>query len=136
MLVEYMAESVLLLKEVMCWDNMKDIVYLKANSRKENEENTSGTIFEAKNMIFSDTHKLESLNNYTENRENSETSNSESNIIKNWNRADTLLYQHFNKTFWKKVENYGFDRMEQDKVKLSEVIEFTISDCFNGTTHD
>lgn len=27
--------------------------------------------------------------------------------IRTWNRADHLLYQYFNKTFWKKIENYG-----------------------------
>lgn len=27
--------------------------------------------------------------------------------IKNWNHADVMLYQHFNKTFWKKLEKYG-----------------------------
>lgn len=27
--------------------------------------------------------------------------------IKEWNRADVMLYEYFNKTFWKKVEKYG-----------------------------
>ena len=27
--------------------------------------------------------------------------------IKQWNRADVILYQHFNKTFWEKIKNYG-----------------------------
>ncbi|XP_076822470.1 galactose-3-O-sulfotransferase 2-like isoform X2 [Clavelina lepadiformis] len=34
-------------------------------------------------------------------------------IVK-WNKADTKLYDYFNKTFWKLVEDYGNNRMESD----------------------
>ena len=34
--------------------------------------------------------------------------------ILRWNHADDLLYSYFNTTFWKKVEVYGFERMQQD----------------------
>ena len=34
--------------------------------------------------------------------------------ILRWNHADDLLYSYFNATFWKKVEVYGFERMQQD----------------------
>lgn len=34
--------------------------------------------------------------------------------ILRWNHADDLLYDHFNRTFWDKVSEYGYDRMEQD----------------------
>ena len=27
--------------------------------------------------------------------------------IRNWNHADTLLYQHFNRTLWRKIKEYG-----------------------------
>ncbi len=35
--------------------------------------------------------------------------------IRDWNRADWLLYQYFNKTFWNKVINYG-PHFDQDLV--------------------
>ncbi|XP_006812003.1 galactosylceramide sulfotransferase-like [Saccoglossus kowalevskii] len=31
--------------------------------------------------------------------------------IHDWNRGDYLLYQHFNKTFWNKVEQFGKNKM-------------------------
>lgn len=34
--------------------------------------------------------------------------------ILKWNKADAMLYDFFNKTFWKKVEAYGTDRMKND----------------------
>lgn len=34
--------------------------------------------------------------------------------ILNWNKADNLLYDFFNKSFWKKVESYGRANMEND----------------------
>ena len=52
MLVEYMAESVLLLKEVMCWEDMKDIVYLKSNSRKDEKVGLKNGFDEVKNMVY------------------------------------------------------------------------------------
>lgn len=35
-----------------------------------------------------------------------------------WNWADWELYQHFNTTFWARVEAYGRERMEQDVKEL------------------
>ncbi|XP_034048841.1 galactosylceramide sulfotransferase isoform X2 [Thalassophryne amazonica] len=35
-----------------------------------------------------------------------------------WNRADWKLYQHFNATFWARVEAYGKDKMQQDVGEL------------------
>ncbi|XP_078488937.1 galactose-3-O-sulfotransferase 2-like isoform X2 [Ciona intestinalis] len=34
--------------------------------------------------------------------------------ILKWNKADNKLYDHFNKTFWRSVGEYGLDRMESD----------------------
>ena len=34
--------------------------------------------------------------------------------IKAWNKADVKLYDHFNKTFWKRVEAFGMDKMNQE----------------------
>nr|XP_039251897.1 galactose-3-O-sulfotransferase 2-like isoform X1 [Styela clava] len=34
--------------------------------------------------------------------------------ILNWNKADARLYDYFNKTFWKKVDAYGKERMSDD----------------------
>lgn len=34
--------------------------------------------------------------------------------ILNWNRADNVLYDYFNKSFWKKVESYGRASMAND----------------------
>lgn len=34
--------------------------------------------------------------------------------LQRWNALDWHLYRHFNTTFWKRVEQYGVDRMERD----------------------
>lgn len=34
--------------------------------------------------------------------------------IKAWNNADFKLYDHFNKTFWRRVEAFGRERMDQE----------------------
>jgi len=50
--------------------------------------------------------------------------------ILKWNHADYKLYDHFNKTFWKGVDEYGRDRMAEDletfKVKRDEAEDLCI----------
>ncbi|CAH1781044.1 unnamed protein product [Owenia fusiformis] len=48
------------------------------------------------------------------------TTQQKQNILE-WNAGDKILYDHFNKTFWRKVEQYGFDRMSEDVAKLQEL---------------
>ena len=56
---------------------MEDILYLKLHDRVEEEKNTVPT----DGVV----------------QEN----------IKRWNKADVLLFDHFNKSFWKRIENEG-----------------------------
>ena len=32
--------------------------------------------------------------------------------IRSWNRADSELFDAVNSTFWSKIENFGFEKME------------------------
>lgn len=34
--------------------------------------------------------------------------------IKDWNNADFQLYDHFNKTFWRRVDAFGRERMDAE----------------------
>ena len=38
-------------------------------------------------------------------------------------RQDIAIYEHFNKTFWQKVENFGHDRMKLEKRKIEDVFK-------------
>ena len=38
--------------------------------------------------------------------------------IKAWNNADVQLYDHFNKTFWRRVDAFGRDRMEKELIQF------------------
>ncbi|PFX26117.1 Galactose-3-O-sulfotransferase 3 [Stylophora pistillata] len=77
LIMEYFDESLVLLKREFCWD-LDDVIYIKQNQRKYGN-NTSH-----KNISARLKHR-----------------------IRNWNRADALLYKHFNKTFWEKVKQHG-----------------------------
>ncbi|CAH1781067.1 unnamed protein product [Owenia fusiformis] len=56
------------------------------------------------------------------------TTKQKQNILE-WNAGDKILYDHFNKTFWKKVEQYGFDRMSEDVAKLQELARIEKESC-------
>ena len=51
--------------------------------------------------------------------------------ILKWNRADYKLYNHFNNSFWRSVEEYGKSRMSEDlqtfKRKLKEAEELCVA---------
>ncbi|XP_039265646.1 galactose-3-O-sulfotransferase 2-like [Styela clava] len=53
-------------------------------------------------------------------------------LIYKWNKADWALYNHYNKTFWRQVENYGKHRLENDLTELNrlkkEIANFCVED--------
>ena len=48
--------------------------------------------------------------------------------IRHWNHADVLLYEHFNKTLWTKIEEYGPD-FERDLEYFHELLNRTYDAC-------
>merc|ERR1712071_282118 len=56
--------------------------------------------------------------------------------IKSWNKADTALYDYFNKTLWKKVEIFGHENMAREKALLRSTIAQVVEECFLGQTDD
>lgn len=38
--------------------------------------------------------------------------------IRQWNRADYIMYDHYNRTLWKRAEEYGLDRLKNDVAEL------------------
>jgi len=113
MIREYFDESLLLLKNLMCWEiddmvyfklnKIDDMVYFKLNKRLTN--------------LTSAGKKLNSVN-YRQK-------------IREWNHGDYLLYKHFNRTFWRKVRYYGTS-FNDDLRRLREKIADWKHDC----THD
>ncbi|KAJ0057251.1 hypothetical protein NL108_002198, partial [Boleophthalmus pectinirostris] len=85
LLAEYFEESLILLKELLCW-TMEDVLYFKLNTRRNSSVSRLTPDLKAK--------------------------------AQEWNAIDWKLYQHFNDTFWKKVEAYGIKRMEEDVKEL------------------
>lgn len=85
LLTEYFEESLILLKDVLCWTT-EDILYFKLNVRKESSVSKLSPELRAKAL--------------------------------QWNGADWKLYQHFNATFWARVEAFGRDRMQQELKEL------------------
>ncbi|KAJ8035277.1 Galactosylceramide sulfotransferase [Holothuria leucospilota] len=100
LLMEYMEESVILLKELMCW-SWEDVLYFATNSRSQNQINKVTPEMSEK--------------------------------LLEWNAEDWMLYKHFNKTFWTKVKDYGFERMKKDKMILRKKVEEIKTKCLQGT---
>ncbi|KAL7836856.1 hypothetical protein AOLI_G00281400 [Acnodon oligacanthus] len=85
MLVEHFEESLILLKDALCWD-LEDLLFFKLNARKGSTVSKLTPELRAKAL--------------------------------EWNSIDWKLYQHFNTTFWQKVEAYGLERMAKDVAEL------------------
>lgn len=85
LLTEYFDESLILLKDLLCW-TLEDILYFKLNIRKKSSVSKLSPELRAKAL--------------------------------QWNGADWKLYQHFNATFWDRVEAFGRDRMERELKEL------------------
>uniref|UniRef100_A0A8C5PHQ6 Galactose-3-O-sulfotransferase 1 n=1 Tax=Leptobrachium leishanense TaxID=445787 RepID=A0A8C5PHQ6_9ANUR len=99
MMLDYFDESLLLLRNLMCWE-MEDILYFKLNARKSAYgSRLSPELYQ---------------------------------MAQNWNALDTLVYNHFNATFWKKVEEYGSEKMKQDVLELQRKNELLKQECIAG----
>lgn len=49
--------------------------------------------------------------------------------VRNWVKADSLLYEHFNATLWKKIKAYGFKRMKRNVEKLNKLANNLVTLC-------
>ena len=52
--------------------------------------------------------------------------------IRKWNKLDAALYDHFNKTFWKKVTAYGKEKMARDVESLKKLNLDLQNMCVDG----
>ena len=52
--------------------------------------------------------------------------------IRKWNKLDAALYDHFNKTFWKKVIAYGKEKMTRDVESLKKLNLDLQNMCVDG----
>ncbi|XP_072166320.1 galactose-3-O-sulfotransferase 2-like [Diadema setosum] len=100
LIAEHTSESLILLKDRMCWD-FEDVTHFTLNARTQSEvktmsERTSGQLYK-------------------------------------WNRGDALLYEHFNRTLWRKIDAYGRERMRQDVKTLEAMNQALMGKCLGGT---
>ncbi|XP_033102782.1 galactosylceramide sulfotransferase-like [Anneissia japonica] len=103
MITEYFDESLILLKELMCW-SLDDVVYVVLNARaKESVRKISP--------------------------ENADK-------IRQWNAGDVKLYEHFNKTFWRKVESFGKEKMAKEVAELRERKRYFVERCVGSVVEN
>lgn len=52
--------------------------------------------------------------------------------ILDWNHADHMLYDYFNKTFWQRVEAFGPSRMEEELVNFRDEQKKAEAECIES----
>ena len=95
MIAEYLDESLVLLRRLMCWDT-KDILYRGSSGSNSNQ---GGDRYSA---LF----WLELTRHDTDHDHDRD-------LHRRWSRADYALYDHFNRTFWSKVRAQGEDFLQE-----------------------
>ncbi|CAL8348004.1 unnamed protein product [Lota lota] len=99
MLAEHFEESLILLKDALCWET-DDLLFFKLNARKGSTVSKLDPELRAKAL--------------------------------EWNAVDWKLYQHFNNTFWRKVDAYGHRRMAEDVEELRRRNAEMAAICIEG----
>ncbi|XP_071791190.1 galactosylceramide sulfotransferase-like [Asterias amurensis] len=56
--------------------------------------------------------------------------------IKKWNYGDVKLYETFNKTFWRKVREFGEDRMREEVAQLKMRKDFFSKHCISQVVNN
>lgn len=49
--------------------------------------------------------------------------------MENWNNLDVKLYDHFNKTLWKRINDFGLDRMKAEIEILDKINTKNVREC-------
>ncbi|XP_072172646.1 galactose-3-O-sulfotransferase 2-like [Diadema setosum] len=96
LILEYLDESLILLKELMHW-SFSDILYIRFNQRV-----------------------VKSLVNERQRA-----------LIRDWNMADVLLYEHFNRTLWKRIAEYG-SQFQSDLTHFRSMLNMYTENCKFG----
>lgn len=52
--------------------------------------------------------------------------------LKDWNKSDWLLYQHFNSTLWTKINQIGKEKVDREVAKLHKVVDHLTTKCVDG----
>uniref|UniRef100_K7G7N8 Galactose-3-O-sulfotransferase 4 n=2 Tax=Pelodiscus sinensis TaxID=13735 RepID=K7G7N8_PELSI len=52
--------------------------------------------------------------------------------LRNWNALDWQLYTHFNRSFWRRVEAFGLDRLRAEVARLQERRRELAGRCLQG----
>lgn len=100
MLTEYFDESLVLLKDLLCWD-LEDVLYFPLNMR--DPARTPPALSPAAEKL-----------------------------ALSWNQLDALLYAHFNRTFWRKVDIFGRWRMAWEVAELRRANAMMGEACLDG----
>lgn len=95
MVSDYMAESLVMLKEELCWD-LDDVIYFTRNQRE----------MEVNDRL----------------REK----------VKNWNKIDYAIFEHYNKTFWERVHEGG-QRFQGEVKKINKASTWLRKKCSEAT---
>ncbi|CAH1794716.1 unnamed protein product, partial [Owenia fusiformis] len=53
-------------------------------------------------------------------------------ILKKWNIADYMLYDHFNQSFWRRVELYGENKLNQKVEALKQLQDSALLNCLKN----
>jgi len=52
--------------------------------------------------------------------------------VREWNKADSALFDYFNKTLWDKIEKFGFQKMKTKVKQLNNINQNLMAQCSGG----
>ncbi|XP_013390731.1 galactosylceramide sulfotransferase [Lingula anatina] len=55
--------------------------------------------------------------------------------MKSWNAGDHLLYDHFNRTFWRKIKLFGVERLQKEVEELRKINQYWKAVCYDKETN-
>jgi len=102
MITDYMIESLIILRWKLCL-KMDDLIFFSSNQRSKLDSSFEIRDFEKDQIL--------------------------ANQIRNWNLADWTLFEAANKTLWSLVDQFGHDKMEQEKNEFARRYEAWYKYC-------
>lgn len=120
LITEHMDYSLLILKKILNL-SLDDVAYVTVNKNSQKDE-----------IDKTETDKTKHDNTPYETMTNDQVLDQQNYNFKKWATIDYAIYEHYNKTFWQRVEQYNIT--ENDIEELNTHRETIKNRCFRGTT--
>ena len=133
LIMEQFLESMVLLGDALNLE-MEDLIYITQNVRHEEQISEKSSTEFLKDIINTKDSNTDYEDYFSDKDNELVEDDFLALMVKEWNHADTILYEHFLNIFEQRKKHYGLEKLKHKISELETMIEATYNKCVALTT--